>query len=169
MTKHCTIGGIRMLKIWYGMIDGEKVIDMPNRRFNTTAEPEWILGDMEKKMIKDIDKADVISENLIISELRGPIGPKNISGGVKALILAKNMPDYIVDATASGNNCAKWYLEIAKDRDLTIVLDYMMEFPEPFKILVMNTNKIVTTQDELFVEMGRSRTENRINLDTLKE
>lgn len=38
-------------------------------------------------MIRDIDKSDVIGVHLIESPVLGPISPKDLSGGVKTLML----------------------------------------------------------------------------------
>jgi hypothetical protein len=53
--------------------------------------------------------------------------------------------------TSCGDNCAKWILELAKDRDITMRLGHYMQFEEcePFKIEVLNTNKVVTNRYEL--------------------
>ena len=53
----------------------------------------------------------------------GPISPRELSGGVKTLLLlAFDNSGKIFNATACGDNCAKWILEIAENKDLTISL-----------------------------------------------
>ena len=42
---------------------------------------------LTKEMILDIDKSEVISAHLVESPVPGLISPKEISGGVKTLIL----------------------------------------------------------------------------------
>ena len=38
--------------------------------------------------------------------------------------------DWEIWATACGNNCAKWFLEIGKWKDLTISIERYFKFPE---------------------------------------
>ena len=54
-------------------------------------------------------------------------------------------PELIVNASACGDNCAKWILEIGKRQDLTIRLGYEMEFAEPFDIYVKNSGNRIST------------------------
>ena len=112
------------------------------------------MDDLSKKMVLDIDKSKVISPNLIESPVLGPIGVEKLSGGVKTLILMNNESEHIFNASACGDNCAKWILEIGKSKDITIRLGYLMDFGEgDFKIKVLNTGKTVTSITELDEEV----------------
>ena len=55
--------------------------------FDNTYEDEWITDELSVKMIKDIDKSDVIGPHLVQSPILGPISTKELSGGVKTLML----------------------------------------------------------------------------------
>jgi hypothetical protein len=69
-------------------------------------------------MIKDVDKSEVVGPHLIQSPVLGPISPRELSGGVKTLLLlAFDNSGKIFNATACGDNCAKWILEIAQNKD----------------------------------------------------
>lgn len=98
-----------------------------------------------KKMILDVDKSEVISKNLIISPVFGPMAPEHLSGGVKALILmyAQDKP---VWATGCGDNCSKWILEISKKKDLTIVLHHRMVFPDSINAKCLDTGDEIHSQ-----------------------
>ena len=142
-----------MLKIFYG--------DMKESIYNTAVyfknmyEEEWITESETVKMIKDIDKSDVLGNGVIDSPVMGKIAPVSLSGGVKTLILTKNMPDKIFNASTCGDNCAKWILEIAKQRDITINLRHLMDFGNSrFDIEILNTNQIVHTMEELIPIAG---------------
>lgn len=74
-----------MLKIIFG--DVEKAVYHPPTYFDNQYEDEWITNPLTVEMIKDIDKSDVIGTHLIQSPVLGPISTKEISGGVKTLIL----------------------------------------------------------------------------------
>ena len=84
---------------------------------------------MTVAMIKDIDRSDVVGTHLIQSPVLGPISTKEISGGVKTLILmAFDKSGRIFNASACGDNCAKWIVELGKKADLTINLHHVMDF-----------------------------------------
>ena len=74
-----------MLKIVFG--DVPNSIYHPPTYFDNRYEDEWITDPLAVKMIKDIDKSDVVGVHLIVSPVLGPISTKEISGGVKTLIL----------------------------------------------------------------------------------
>lgn len=74
-----------MLNIYLG--DMPEAIYHPPTYFDNTYEDEWITNSLSVKMIKDVDKSDVIGTHLIESPILGPISPKELSGGVKTLML----------------------------------------------------------------------------------
>ena len=109
----------------------------------------WITDPFVKKIIHDIDKSDVLSENVISSPVFGSIPPRMLSGGTKALILMLK-ENKVIWATAYGDNCAKWLLKIAELEDRTINLLHLMDFgPESFSIHILNTDQIVHSMEEL--------------------
>lgn len=137
-----------MLYIYYG--DKEGVINRSNIFFNNTYKDEWLEDEFVKKMIFDVDKSKVISSHLIESPVLGPIGPKDLSGGTKTLILMYKDKEHIFNATNCGDNCAKWILEIAKRQDLTICLQHNMDFgKDEFEAVILNDNRYVHNMREL--------------------
>lgn len=117
---------INMLKIYFG--DMEEAIFDTSNYFDVTYEDDWITSEFGKKVIKDIDKSDVIGENCIQSPVLGQIPPTSISGGTKTLLLIYNEPENVFNASTCGDNCAKWILEIAKEKDIVINLRHFMHF-----------------------------------------
>ena len=71
---------------------------------------------------------------------------------MKALIIMYKEPTLIVNASACGNNCAKWILEIGKRQDITVRLGYEMEFEEPFEISVKNSGNVIHSYEEFLKE-----------------
>ena len=139
-----------MLNIYLGEM--KEAIYHPPTYFDNRYEDEWITDSLSVKMIKDVDKSDVVSERLIQSPVLGPISVKEISGGVKTLILmAFDDSGRIFNASACGNNCAKWILEIGKREDVTISLRHMMDFGKDtvFEIKIKNGGEIVHSMKEL--------------------
>ena len=136
-----------MLSIYLGQM--EEAISYPPAYFNNTYDDEWITDPLTVEMIKDVDKSEVIGPHLIEGPVLGPISVKEISGGVKTLILmAFDDSGRIFNASACGNNCAKWILEIGKRKDLTINLRHIMNFGKgPFEIKILNNGEMVHDLD----------------------
>ena len=109
-----------MLRVWFG--DRENAIYNTSVFFKNRYEDSWILEDFARTIIEDIDHSEVIDANNIKSPVLGNISPLQLSGGVKALILMKHFPGKIFNASNCGNNCAKWILELAKEKSFTINL-----------------------------------------------
>lgn len=137
-----------MLNIFYG--------DMPEAIYNTAVyfknvyEDEWITSSLAKEMILDVDQSTVLGSAVIDSPVMGKISPLSLSGGVKTLILIENEPDKVFNASTCGDNCAKWILKIAEDKDITINLRHLMDFGKgTFDIRILNTNQIVHNMAEL--------------------
>lgn len=138
-----------MLHIYFG--------DMPEAIYNTevyfkhTYEEEWFEDDFAKAVIKGVDKSKVLDKHLIQSPVLGMIPPLMLSGGTKTLLLIKNCPNQVFNASTCGDNCAKYILQIAKKRDVTINLRHVMNFPAPFEIYIDNDDVIVKDMDQLLL------------------
>ena len=137
-----------MLNVFYG--------DMPNVIYNTavyfknTYAEEWITAPLTREMIQDVDHSTVLDSGVIDSPVLGKIPPVQLSGGVKTLILIANEPEKVFNASTCGDNCAKWLLKIAENRDVTINLRHLMDFGNgTFTIRILNTNQIVHSMREL--------------------
>ena len=145
-----------MLKIVFGEIPNS--IYHPPTYFDNQYEDEWITDPLTVEMIKDIDKSDVIGAHLIESPVLGPISVKEISGGVKTLILmAFDQSGKIFNASACGDNCAKWIVEIAKKKDLVINLHHVMDFSAvgEFDAIMENTGRRIHNYGEYLQEAIR--------------
>ena len=140
-----------MLHVYFG--------DMPNAIYNTAVyfknvyDDDWIVDEFNKKMILDVDKSTVLGNGVIDSPVLGKISPERLSGGVKTLMLIRHMPEQVFNASACGDNCAKWVLKIAEKKDLTVYLQHIMHFEGSFKIRIMNTGKIVCNPKEYVAEL----------------
>ena len=147
-----------MLRIIYGECNFENYIFDPDTFFDHVYEDEWIIDELSVEMIKDVDKSEVIGAHSISSPYLGSIPVEKLSGGVKTLILMNNDVDHIFNASACGDNCAKWILEIAKSKDITIRLGYLMDFGnDDFGILIENTGRVVHNFEELDEEVIDNR------------
>jgi hypothetical protein len=153
----CKGGGV-MLSIFFGNYEGDNYIDDPNLFFDNTYEDAWLEDALSKEMVADIDKSELVGPNLVISPVLGSISIDRLSGGVKTLIQIANDPDHVYNASACGDNCAHWLLEIGKEKDVLVRLGHFMHFPdEHFDIMIKNTGDIVHTQKELVVKVIQER------------
>lgn len=142
-----------MLNIYFG--DMEQAVFNTAVYFKNSYEDEWITEELSREMIKDVDKSEVLDSGVINSPVLGMIPPVNLSGGVKTLILMEHEPEKIFNASTCGDNCAKWILKIAENKDITINLRHIMDFGEgTFEIKILNTNEIVHNMEELIPIAG---------------
>lgn len=137
-----------MLKIIFG--NCESAIYNTSVYFKNTYQDDWITDELSVEMIKDVDKSVVIGPHLIESPVLGAISPKELSGGVKTLILIHKDKTKIFNASTCGDNCAKWLLELGKLNDVLINLRHIMDFgTDEFEIEILNTHQIVRNMKEL--------------------
>lgn len=126
----------------------EQTVCAVDAYFNFNYSEEWLDDELVKHMILDVDKSTVISSRCIESPVLGQIPVTQISGGVKALILLLKEPELEIWATACGDNCAKWIIEISKLHDIHIVLEHVMEFPADFEAVCVDNNKSINNLDD---------------------
>ena len=139
-----------MLKIVYGEV--ENAIYNTSIYFDNTYLDNWITDPFAKKIIKNIDKGEVLSPQAVDTKALGVIPVTKISGGTKTLLLMHNEPNKIYNASTCGNNCAKYILEIAKmlKTDLVINLHHLMDFEKgKFEIQIVNSGVVVHDMKEL--------------------
>lgn len=155
-----------MLKIYVGSLPNE--IRSASVYFDINYKPEWLDDELNKKMIEDVDKSNVISRNIIESSVLGTIPPQWLSGGVKALIcMNSDKKGYIFNLSNCGDNCAKWVRKISENKDLLVTTHHYMSFRDAgdFKIEMVNTGKIVNTNEEYLDEFIKIKTDiiNKLN------
>ena len=137
-----------MLKIRFG--DMEEAIFNTDMYFNNTYEDEWITDSFAVRVIQSIDRSEVLGPNAIKSPWLGTIGPEKLAGGTKTILLMKNLPEKVFNASTCGDNCAPFILELGEKRDLTINLRHLMNFGnQPFEILVLNDQVVVHSMLEM--------------------
>lgn len=124
--------------------------------FKNTYTDEWITNPLSREMIRDVDRSEVIGPRVIDSPVLGGISPRELSGGVKTLISIYKRPDRIFNASACGDNCAKWILKIGETQDIIINLRHLMDFGDgSFSVRILNTDQIVHNMEELLPVAGR--------------
>ena len=137
-----------MLKIIFG--NCEEAIYNTSVYCKNTYQDEWITDELSVEMIKDVDKSVVMGPHMIESPVLGAISPKELSGGVKTLILIHKDKTKIFNASTCGDNCAKWLLRLGEMDDVLINLRHIMDFGNgEFEIEILNTHQIVRNMKEL--------------------
>ena len=147
-----------MLCIIFGEIPEDmekKYVYNTSMYFDNTYLDNWLTDDLSVKMIKSVDKAVVLSPNAVDSKALGVIPVTKISGGLKTLLLLRHDDTKIFNASTCSDNCAKWIMQIAENKDLTINLRHIMDFGEgKFEAKVLNTNQIVHNMQEFLAIAG---------------
>ena len=144
-----------MLNIHYGDLPEE--IYSTSMYFDHTYLDSWIEDEFSKKMMKSVDKAEVLGSQAVKTKALGVIPVTQLSGGVKTLLLIYHDRDHIFNASTCGDNCAKWILKIAQKskEDVTINLHHIMDFGDKdFEIRILNNNVIVHNMKELVLYAG---------------
>ena len=140
-----------MLNIFFG--DMADAIYNTSVYFNNTYEDEWLTDDFAREVIKRIDRSEVAGPHAITSPVLGVIPPERLSGGTKTLLLMKNVPDKVFNASTCGDNCAGFILKRARERELTINLRHLMDFGKRrFEARILNDDVTVNGMEELLFE-----------------
>ncbi len=143
-----------MLKIFFGEM--ENAVYNTSLYFKNRFNPRWMEDDRTVKMIKDVDKSEVLGNGAVSSPVMGIIAPVSLSGGVKTLILIDQINDKVFNASNCGDNCARWLLEMGREKDVVINLRHLMDFGDgQFDIEIMNTGETVHNMYDLAVKAGR--------------
>jgi hypothetical protein len=128
-----------MLRINFG--------SLPNEIYNTEMfyenqyDRNWVMDDFAKEIIKDIDSSEVVAPDLIKNDVFGSFPSTELSAGVKTLLLIKNMPNKIFNISNCGDNCAKYLLQLAENKDIKVTLHHAMDFGNDFSVKVINDGK----------------------------
>lgn len=120
-----------MLYIKVGDFTKDVIVNV-NAYFNLMKKKEWFEDQFVRKVIKEIDKSEVISGEYIESPVFGGMSPERLSSGTKALILMRCDPQYTVYATRCGDNCFPFIKELAEIQDVNIMLHHCPTVPEDF-------------------------------------
>ena len=82
---------------------------------------------MAVSIIKDVDRSVVVSENVIESPVLRIHLPTPAFWWRETLLLMRFDRKHIFNASTCGDNCAKWILDMAKDRKLVVNLYHVMD------------------------------------------
>ena len=136
-----------MLRVFFGSLPDE--IYNTEIYFENQYDPNWIMDEFAKRIIREIDESEVCTPDIIKNDIFGSFVPTELSAGVKTLLLIRNFPKKIFNISNCGDNCAKYILELAKDRDIKVTLHHAMNFGKEFEVRVINDNKKKVIKDPI--------------------
>lgn len=149
-----------MLHIYFNPRDDyDSVLTEDNYRIQPTfwfdyqGGADYITGDVERAIIADIDKGEVINRNMIDFPVFGCMSPDKLSGTSKTLILANNEPGIYVNGDFVGNNGYRWILSLAEDKDIYLHATCLMHFQCDFKAHIINDDSYISSWKE-FLDKG---------------
>lgn len=92
--------------------------------FDAVMDRSWFDDPVVEQMVLDIDRTEHIKGSVFDSPWLGPISPRELSGGVKGLILVYKCFDIprIFNSGIWGDNCCGWL------RKLSFMVDYGIYF-----------------------------------------
>lgn len=118
-----------MLMVRVGTTDA--TIDYVDHFFNAVFERAWFQNPLVREMVRAVDKSEVLDGGVTDSPFLGLLSPRELSTGVKTLILMRFHPEQEYYATACGDNCGPWMLRIGERQDVHIALTRVMRFRQP--------------------------------------
>ena len=80
--------------------------------FDNTYLDSWLEITSCIRMVRSVNRSEVVGPLLIQSPVLGPIPPISLSGGVKTLPLVRNDRSRIFNASTCGDNCPRRLLSI---------------------------------------------------------
>lgn len=99
------------------------------RYFDLVFETEWFQNTEIQEMIRDVDKTEWVAGRYFESPILGPISPRELSGGVKGLILVSHSEDLETQPVAFssciwGDNCVKWLCKLSFTHNFYLVFKH---------------------------------------------
>lgn len=136
-----------MLNILFGKkaFEVSNVIKNPSAYFDAEYEESWFQSDIAKSIVEGIDSTKYSGGSHFESPVLGGISPRELSTGCKSTLLLLNEDDIIICGERFGDNCCSWLLKIAEFKDITITLNHIMKFKEPFTIRSLNDNILLSS------------------------
>ena len=138
-----------MLKVYFG--NNEKALRSGDGYFDNWLDDDCLETEFAKEVVREIDKSELISKNLVQSPVIGAVQPKFLSGGAKSLLILR-FSDVEMNITAFGENCYPYIIKISKEKDITICSNNafrIFECGDLDSILILNDGSFIHSDDEL--------------------
>lgn len=131
----------------------DHIIAWPKAMFDLNYEDEWLDDLFVRRFITDIDKIDVLDNShptRRLLALNGEITPELLATGTKNLILCKFISGYWNRLGHMGENCYKWLMDIAEEKDVHMVTTRVFHFTDSDikgrKIYFADINQYITSE-----------------------
>lgn len=148
-----------MIKAWMGTyVEKGVALTNPDSYFNMFFDKSLILTDFSRRLIENVNGTKVISEVELIHPDRGRIAVEHLASGVKTILLAMYNPEVITNVGYCGDNCIPYLIEASSDKDITIVMERLIDFYDEElygtkidSMVVLNDNRGINSDIELFL------------------
>lgn len=146
-----------MLQVWFGT-QADGVLWNIDEWFDTYGY-KYLSTDFSKRVIREVDKCDYISEKVVKSEVMGIIPSEYLATGSKAAIMLR-YSDNEVAAHFIGDNVIPFIREIGSIKDITLIAGYFFRiYPDRslrYPVKILNSGKIVNTLGEYYSEYEKA-------------
>jgi hypothetical protein len=137
-----------MLSVYVGYLDDS--IWNTSNYFDAWFDRSNLLKPFARKVIKEIDKSEVISEYNILSPIFGSMPTQMLSGGTKTLLIIK-YNNAVVNLEHLGENCYQYLIDIAREQDVLICVEGINDLfndTDADEIRIENTGQITRSKME---------------------
>jgi hypothetical protein len=135
-----------MLSVHVGYL--EDSIWNTSNYFDAWFDRDNLLKPFAKKVIKEIDKSEVLSKYNILSPVFGSMPTQMLSGGTKTLLLIK-YNNAVVNLEHLGENCYQFLVDISREQDVLICVEGVNDLfndTDVTEIKVENTGEVITNK-----------------------
>lgn len=123
-----------------GEVDTSGYESRTSEYFNVVFKKDWLKDEFNRRALKVIDNVDIIADELLHNELLGFLTPRELSTGVKTLMLVNTL-NMKVNGARMGDNCYPLLCELADKKDVYIRLKHMPELDGTLNAYIINTKK----------------------------
>lgn len=133
------------------------IVLYPSEVFDGIITPEQLNSDFSRRVITDIQKVDVMDTRYTTKQLLAlnELHPGILATGTKNIIVCKYYPtDLVCRMGRMGENCYKWLMDIAEERDIGAACVHSLEFTDSDlrgrKVYFADIDKYASNADEFF-------------------
>lgn len=141
-----------MLNLYFGDLEG--AMRSGNTFFDFGVDFECITTDFAKKVIEGVEGGHVYNKNIIEHDLHDAYTPRDLSGGVKSLLILENT-DKVMYLSCMGDNCIKYLSDICKHKDITLCSDtfrHLYRNGYVGQVRILNTGAVVDNDEDYIRE-----------------
>lgn len=118
--------------------------------FDNCFEGSWFESDLARRILKTIDRVYEVNDTAmkalhVCDDSPIVISPRDLSSGTKALLIMLNTDEPDVCLSRCGDNCIPFFLEIAKNKKVSVTLNNAFDNPYEFEFFCENDGKIYNT------------------------